>query len=158
MRTLLHLILTNSEIRKLLSDFSVIGRDLLAKGAHKVADLVAPNEEALRQVDEPVPHGRFVSEGDRQAGPSEAPVRAPGTETSVDQHPKEGQASGSERPAQEVQKDAARQVDQSRLQAEDRKEQASGQGPGVKEAATTEDAEKKRQGLIGKMKDVRVSN
>jgi hypothetical protein len=143
LRTLLHLILTNSEIRKLLSDFSVIGRDLLAKGAHKVADVIAPHEEALRGVDKPAPQESFVSEGGRQVGPGEAPVMATGTAASVDQHPKEGQvkfrdANGNER-----------------LKAEDRKDQMSSQGPGVKEAGTTEESEKKRQGLIGKMKDVR---
>lgn len=38
LRTILSLILTNSEARKLLPDFSLIGRDLLARGASKAAD------------------------------------------------------------------------------------------------------------------------
>jgi hypothetical protein len=38
LRTILSLILTNSEVRELLSDFSLIGRDLLARGASNPAD------------------------------------------------------------------------------------------------------------------------
>jgi hypothetical protein len=48
LRTLLTLVLTNSEARKLLSDFSLIGRDLLAKGASKAATNIAPDQERLR--------------------------------------------------------------------------------------------------------------
>jgi hypothetical protein len=36
LRTILSLVLTNSEVRKLLSDFSLIGRDLLTRGASKL--------------------------------------------------------------------------------------------------------------------------
>src|ERR1700689_5150194 len=47
LRTLLNLILTNSEARKLLSDFGLIGRDLLARSATKVAEALRPDEEQL---------------------------------------------------------------------------------------------------------------
>ncbi|KAF8528371.1 hypothetical protein BU17DRAFT_73458 [Hysterangium stoloniferum] len=50
LRTLLSLFLTNAEARKLISDFSVIGRDLLVRSA----DAIRPDEEALNRVDEPV--------------------------------------------------------------------------------------------------------
>ncbi|KAL0564659.1 hypothetical protein V5O48_017384, partial [Marasmius crinis-equi] len=53
MRTILTLLLTNSEARKLVSDFGLIGRDLLSKGLVKAAEGVAPNSEKLRDVDEP---------------------------------------------------------------------------------------------------------
>lgn len=75
LRTLLSLILTNAEVRKLLSDFSVIGRDLLARGASKVAESARPDEEELRQVNDSAPNDRFVTEGGRHAGPDETPVR-----------------------------------------------------------------------------------
>ncbi|KAG9310445.1 hypothetical protein JVU11DRAFT_9586 [Chiua virens] len=73
LRTLLSLILTNSEVRKLLSDFSVIGRDLLAKGAAKVAEVIRPDEGAITQVDRAAPEGEFVTKGGRKAGPEETP-------------------------------------------------------------------------------------
>ncbi|KAJ4479342.1 hypothetical protein J3R30DRAFT_3289645 [Lentinula aciculospora] len=51
-RTLIHLLLTNSEARKLVSDFSVVGRDLLARGLGKASEGLRPDEEQLRLVDE----------------------------------------------------------------------------------------------------------
>ncbi|KIK67849.1 hypothetical protein GYMLUDRAFT_36633 [Collybiopsis luxurians FD-317 M1] len=51
-RTLVHLLLTNSEARKLISDFSVVGRDLLARGLGKASEGLRPDEEKLRMVDE----------------------------------------------------------------------------------------------------------
>lgn len=51
-RTLMHLLLTNSEARKLISDFSVVGRDLLARGLGKASESLRPDEEQLRMVDE----------------------------------------------------------------------------------------------------------
>jgi len=50
-RTLLTLLLTNSEARKLISDSSIVGRDLLARGAAKAASGLAPSDEKLRGVD-----------------------------------------------------------------------------------------------------------
>jgi len=52
LRTLMHLLLTNSEARKLISDFSVVGRDLFARGLGKASESLRPNEEELRMVDE----------------------------------------------------------------------------------------------------------
>lgn len=75
LRTLLSLVFTNAEVRKLVNDFGVIGRDLLARGAEKVAQEARPSEDALRRVDEPGPEHTFVSEGGRKVGPNETPVR-----------------------------------------------------------------------------------
>lgn len=74
LRTLLNLILTNSEARKLLSDFGIIGRDLLARGAGKVAETLRPDEERLARVDHTAPQDQFVTEGGRVVGPGEKPV------------------------------------------------------------------------------------
>ena len=74
LRTLLSLILTNAEVRKLLSDFSVIGRDLFARGAMKAAEKARPDEERLRTVDDTAPNDTFYTEGGRTAGPHETPV------------------------------------------------------------------------------------
>ncbi|TEB21020.1 hypothetical protein FA13DRAFT_1643942 [Coprinellus micaceus] len=61
LRTLLTLVLTNSEVRKLLSDFSVIGRDLLSIGASKASTLIAPPQHQLDRVDEPAPQDQFIT-------------------------------------------------------------------------------------------------
>lgn len=74
LRTLLNLILTNSEARKLLSDFGVIGRDLLARGAAKVSETLRPDQERLAQVNHSTPQDHFVTEGGRVAGPGEKPI------------------------------------------------------------------------------------
>ncbi|GLB36910.1 putative protein of unknown function (DUF4449) [Lyophyllum shimeji] len=91
LRTILSLILTNSEVRKLLTDFSVIGRDLLATGLSKAAETVAPPKEAVAEAHKPAPSDQFVSAGGKPVGTKETPVveaKVPGTETNVQQHPK----------------------------------------------------------------------
>ncbi|KAF9457296.1 hypothetical protein BDZ94DRAFT_1326382 [Collybia nuda] len=110
LRTLLSLVLTNSEVRKLLSDFSLIGRDLLAKTAQKAAGHIAPDPDALARVDESAPQDQFITEGGRVAGKNETPVleaRVPGTDVRMKQHPREGETKirgedGQERPAGQV--------------------------------------------------------
>lgn len=90
LRTILSLVLTNAEVRKLMSDFSLIGRDLLARGASKAATNLRPTDEQLRHVDESGPRDQFITEGGRVAGPNETPVpevTIPGTHTTVAQHP-----------------------------------------------------------------------
>ena len=74
LRTLLNLVLTNSEARKLLSDFGVIGRDLLARGAAKVAENIRPDEEQLSKVNHSAPQDQFITEGGRVAGPGDKPI------------------------------------------------------------------------------------
>lgn len=95
LRTLLSLVLTNSEVRKLLSDFSLMGRDLLSQGLQKAAGHIAPHEEALANVDATAPQDEFITEGGRRADKGETPVleaRIPGTGATVKQHPKEDEA------------------------------------------------------------------
>ena len=91
LRTLLSLILTNSEVRKLLSDFSVIGRDLLAKGAAKAAEALRPDEEAMAHVGEPASAGEFISRDGQKVGTGETPVLEvdiPRSDIRVEQHPR----------------------------------------------------------------------
>ncbi len=71
---LLTLFATNSEARKLLSDFGYIARDMFASGAAKAADRVRPDQEKLDQVDKTAPSGQFVSEDGRTVGKDETPV------------------------------------------------------------------------------------
>ncbi|KAI0275464.1 hypothetical protein BC834DRAFT_840264 [Gloeopeniophorella convolvens] len=93
LRTLGNLIATNSEVRKLLSDFSVIGRDILARTASHAADSIRPDQDALGRVDRPAPHDQFETAGGRQVGPEETPVaefNVPGVNAAVRHHPHEG--------------------------------------------------------------------
>ena len=48
--TIHSLILTNSEVRKPLSHFSLIGRDLLARGASKAAESLRRDLQALARM------------------------------------------------------------------------------------------------------------
>ncbi|KAK0454266.1 uncharacterized protein EV420DRAFT_1695817 [Desarmillaria tabescens] len=57
-RTLVNLVLTNSEFRKLIKDFSIVGRDLAAK-------VIAPSAKQLENVDESAPEGHFVPDEER---------------------------------------------------------------------------------------------
>ncbi|GAA5978322.1 hypothetical protein JCM10908_004313 [Rhodotorula pacifica] len=60
LRTLGKLIFTNSEARKLLKDIGILGRDIAADGAAKVAEVARPDEDQLRQIDEPAPSNQWV--------------------------------------------------------------------------------------------------
>ncbi|KAF8890527.1 hypothetical protein CPB84DRAFT_1816344 [Gymnopilus junonius] len=161
LRTLLTLILTNSEVRKLLSDFSLIGRDLLSKGAVKVAETIAPNPDKLAQVDQSAPNDQFITEGGRVVGPNETPVleaRLPGTQKTVRHHPHEEDvmvrdADGTMRSAKEVKE-----------QAKVRKEETAGQAVGraqsegqrhVEDVVEAESTEEKKKGVMDKMKAFR---
>ncbi|KAF7967775.1 hypothetical protein HWV62_33189 [Athelia sp. TMB] len=97
LRTILSLVLTNSEVRKLLSDFSLIGRDLLARGASNAADGLRPDQQALANVDQSAPNDQFITEGGRAAGPNQTPVleaRVSGTDHTVTRHLKDDLGTG----------------------------------------------------------------
>jgi hypothetical protein len=73
LRTLGDLIATNSEVRKILSDFSIIGRDILARTASHAAESVRPDQDALTKVDRPAPLDQFEAGSSKQAGPNGSP-------------------------------------------------------------------------------------
>ncbi|PSS29844.1 hypothetical protein PHLCEN_2v2659 [Hermanssonia centrifuga] len=170
LRTLLSLILTNAEVRKLLSDFSVIGRDLFARGAMKVAENARPDEERLRTVDDTAPNDRFYTEGGRTAGPNETPVleaRIPGTDATIKQHPREElgtgatihQSDGNVRRGDDVGQEAMQRKDEMmrRGQEEFQKQQdetvdAVG---GTDLPADQEGAEAKKNGFMDKLRNTR---
>jgi hypothetical protein len=68
-----YLVLTNSKVRKLLSNFSLIGRDLRALGLLKVAEGIHPHPEALACVNDTSPQDPFITKGGRPVGPNETP-------------------------------------------------------------------------------------
>ncbi|KAF9021426.1 hypothetical protein BDZ89DRAFT_1137988 [Hymenopellis radicata] len=75
-RSLVHLVLTNGEFRKLISDFGVVARDLAARGAVKIAEGVRPDEERLRSAatgqPESVQKGKADAEGVKAQAKDEA--------------------------------------------------------------------------------------
>ncbi|QRW17273.1 hypothetical protein RhiXN_05275 [Rhizoctonia solani] len=98
LRTLLTLFATNSEARKLLSDFGIIGRDLFARGASKALDATRPTEEQLAHVDDAAPSDQWKSTEGRVVGPNETPtlqVKNPAGNGDIQHHPHEGTTVGS---------------------------------------------------------------
>lgn len=90
LRTLMNIVATNSEVRKLLTDFGLIGRDLLSKAASKAAENIAPSQDRLAVVDQPGPQDQFITSGGRKVGTDETPVleaRIPGTDHVASHHP-----------------------------------------------------------------------
>ncbi|KAF8326038.1 uncharacterized protein EI90DRAFT_2930862 [Cantharellus anzutake] len=62
LRTLLRLVLSNSEARKLLSDASLIGRDLFARGAVRIAEKARPHEADLARADDAAPSDEWKTD------------------------------------------------------------------------------------------------
>jgi hypothetical protein len=60
LRTLAQLLLTNSEARKLIQDFTLIGRDMFAAGAAKAAERTRPDPERMARVDDAAPNAYAV--------------------------------------------------------------------------------------------------
>ena len=131
LRTLLHIVLTNSEARKLFSDFSVIGRDLLSKSAAKASQAIAPSQDELRQADQAAPDHPLTTQHDpdsatRSHPPDSPPEPAPRPLDDILEHARAR--------ARQAGKDATRQD----IQTSEAPEHA------------------KKTGLMGKMKDITV--
>ncbi|KAG8770836.1 hypothetical protein FRC12_004021 [Ceratobasidium sp. 428] len=97
LRTLLTLFATNSEARKLLSDFGLIGRDLFARGAAKAAENARPSAEQLAHVDDAAPSDQWKSADGKIVGPNETPtlqVKNPVGGGDIQHHPHEGTSVG----------------------------------------------------------------
>ncbi|KAI1788073.1 hypothetical protein LXA43DRAFT_974992 [Ganoderma leucocontextum] len=173
LRTLLSLVMTNAEVRKLLADFSIIGRDILARTAGKVVDTVRPDGERLRLVDEAAPPNQWVSEGGRIVGPDETPVleaSIPETGTTVAQHPREelgtgakvtredGQEQSGAEAIGEVQQRANGAAGKARVQTfpaigERQAEELDDAVDGEPRPEDREDAEAKKSGLMNKLRE-----
>jgi Family of unknown function (DUF5923) len=111
--------MTNSEVRKLLSDFGFIGRDLLAKAIEKAANAVRPTEEQIAGVDDTGPQDKFVTKGSGQVGQRDTPIleaRLPGTDTTVSHDPNKSELQVS---SNGQVKDASEAVDEQKGQVKD---------------------------------------
>ncbi|KAJ1306987.1 hypothetical protein OPQ81_007967 [Rhizoctonia solani] len=97
LRTLLTLFATNSEARKLLSDFGIIGRDLFTRGASKALDSTRPTSEQLAHVDDAAPSDQWKTTDGKIVGPNQTPtlqVKNPAGEGDIQHHPHEGTTVG----------------------------------------------------------------
>ncbi|KAF8983945.1 hypothetical protein BDQ17DRAFT_1393896 [Cyathus striatus] len=131
LRTLLSLILTNSEL---------IGRDLLSRSLSKAATGLAPDSERLARVDESAPNDQFVTEGGELLGRTkrlflkrEGVLRTEG---------------GEERPLGDVHDEASRRAQELREEAMIRKEE--GRERAAQEIDDTEDMgmQRRRGGVL----------
>lgn len=73
LRTLLTLVLTNSEMRKVISDLGLVGRDLFASAAVRGAEKIRPDDQELNQVDDEAPSGQWEGPGGKTYGTNETP-------------------------------------------------------------------------------------
>ncbi|KAH7912681.1 hypothetical protein BJ138DRAFT_1147826 [Hygrophoropsis aurantiaca] len=152
LRTILTIVMTNSEVRKLLSDFSIIGRDLLAKGASVAVENLRPGEEELARVNEAAPENEFITKGGRKAGPGETPVleaRVPGTDTQIEQHPHDDDAKVTTGDGQV--KSGSQAIDEGRGTAQDMQNRARDVTGDIKGQASQATDSAKQQ--AGKAKD-----
>ncbi|KAK5119027.1 hypothetical protein LTR62_000238 [Meristemomyces frigidus] len=68
LRTLGELLITNGQFRKLLSDATVLLRDIAGDAAQKAANKVNPGEEELNKLDEPAPDNTWHEKPDLSTG------------------------------------------------------------------------------------------
>lgn len=90
-RVLIALFLTNSEARKLLKDFGIVGRDIFATAATKAADKARPSQEQLDSVDQEAPSHEWIGADGKKLGPNETPdlqIKGPGG-TQARYHPRD---------------------------------------------------------------------
>ncbi|KAJ3741466.1 hypothetical protein DFH05DRAFT_345392 [Lentinula detonsa] len=148
-RTLLHLLLTNSEARKLLSDFSVVGRDLLARGLGKASEGLRPDEDQLRLVDE-----AHRGEGGAFSVASPEQRAREQEEIGVDGMAKARVPSDIQDSVNAVAEEASRTQDAAQNTARDaRGQEISPSSP--REAAEDVKEEAKKRGLMDRVKNVR---
>ncbi|KAL1405701.1 hypothetical protein Q8F55_007369 [Vanrija albida] len=91
LRVLFTLFATNGEVRKLLKDLGLLGRDLFANAATKAADASRPSKEQMSHVDEAAEKNTWVSPDGTKTGPNQTPTlnaNLPGG-GHVDYNPKE---------------------------------------------------------------------
>lgn len=165
LRTLLSIILTNSEVRKLLSDFSVIGVDLLSKGATQLAQKIAPTEQQLRNIDRTAPDDEFITTGGRPAGSEETPVpelSVPGMSKSLQQHPNENEphivdADHTKKSPGEVTQQVEGRYGESKDRANQIGAEAVHKAQAYVDSDSPQEAEEKKMGMREKMRQMGVS-
>ncbi|KAI9441014.1 hypothetical protein H4582DRAFT_2074783 [Lactarius indigo] len=152
LRTLGNLVVTNREVRKILADFSVIGRQILARTATNVIDRVAPTQEALADVDRPAPPDQFETAGGKTVGPDETPVAELGAPAAdgaarLDPH------SGVEVVHEEQVLDASQTADKAKGRAQEVADEANAIADEVAQPST--DTEAQKTGLKGRLQKLK---
>ncbi|KAK4689510.1 hypothetical protein P7C73_g600, partial [Tremellales sp. Uapishka_1] len=136
LRVLATLFITNSEARKLFSDLGIIGRDIFATGAAKVAEKARPDQSQLDQVDKEAPSGEWIGADGQKHGKNETPelqLKGPGG-SQIRYNPKDAPGNaktidqdGNERTASEAKEEAKSAAQEKKQQAQDAKESAKSQ-------------------------------
>ena len=164
LRTLGNLIATNSEVRKILSDFSVIGRDILARTASHAAETVRPDQDALTNIDRPAPSDQFETAGGSN-GPPVVELDVPGSDTVVRHHPLKGAEVEHEGQVRSASQAAGEVRERARAEAKDTVEYVfvtdflSSRFNLLNRAATDgdTDAGAKKSGLAGRLQNFKAS-
>ncbi|ORX38560.1 hypothetical protein BD324DRAFT_578011 [Kockovaella imperatae] len=135
LRVLITLFITNSEFRKLASDFGIIGRDVFATAASKVADTARPDQEQLDQVDQEAPSKQWVGPDGKKLGTQDTPelqLKNPAGDGEVRYNPKDAPSDakitgpdGQQMSAGEAYQKAQDAKEQAKSQAQDAANQAS---------------------------------
>lgn len=73
LRVLFTLFATNGEVRKLLKDIGLLGRDLFANAATKAADAARPSKDELANVDKPAEKNTWIAPDGTKTGLHETP-------------------------------------------------------------------------------------
>ena len=92
LRVLVTLFITNSEFRKLLNDFGIIGRDVFATAASKAADKARPDQNQLDQVDQEAPSKQWIGPDGKKLGTQDTPelqLKNPAGDGEVRYNPKD---------------------------------------------------------------------
>jgi len=110
LRVIAKLLFTNSEVRKLLSDVTVLGRDVAADAAQNAANKARPHEDSLRNADEPGPDSQWIGPDGEKRGPHDR-VPDTGIGAKVDQ---------AKQKKEEVKQDARQQAEEQRQRSEQR--------------------------------------
>ncbi|KMU78652.1 hypothetical protein CISG_01693 [Coccidioides immitis RMSCC 3703] len=89
LKTLGTLLVTNGEFRKLLSDATLLLRDIAGDTAQKAANVVRPSEDRLAQIDQPAPEGVWHEKPDMSKEGIKARMK---TKTQKDKEARKGAA------------------------------------------------------------------
>jgi len=155
LRTILTLVATNSEARKLLSDFGIIGRDLFARGAAKAADRARPTDEQLAHVDDAAPSDQWKSADGKIVGPGETPVlqaKNPVGGGDIQHHPHEGTTVGYNDGTRKDMNGVRGDAEELAQEAREKKEQAKAEGDAHRQdvQARVEGAPDEEKGEVAK--------
>jgi len=153
LRTLGKLIFTNSEARKLLKDIGILGRDVAADAAAKVAEVARPEEHELNAVDEPAPSNQWVGpDGETRSHNDPVPDTGLAAKKEQLQQKKEEAKQEAQQHAEESQNRVANAADNAQS-GHSRDEDKANAAANAGSDQAKEEAQKKKNVLLNKIPD-----